>query len=43
MGSKHCDTYGKSVWAAKETILKNKPDWFTFQKSSIVNLIIIHI
>ena len=30
MRFKHCNTYGRSVWAARRTMLKNKPHLFTF-------------
>ena len=30
MGSKHCNTNGRSVWTSRGTMLKNKPHLVTF-------------
>ena len=38
MGSKHCNTYGRSVWTARRTMLKNKLHLVTFHESILVSL-----
>ena len=38
MGSKHCNTDGRNVWTARDTMLKNKPHLVTFYKSILVSL-----
>ena len=38
MGSKTCNSDGRSVWTVRLTMLKNKPLLVTFHKSILVNL-----
>ena len=38
MGSKHCNIDGRSVWTARDTMLKNKPHLNTFHEKILVNL-----
>ena len=39
IGSKHCNTNERSLWTARETVLKNKPHLFTFHESILVRLL----
>lgn len=40
--SKHCNTDGRSVWTARETMLKNKANWVTFQPILVLRQLCEH-